>query len=419
MKKLTLTIVTLLIPILIPILAFAGVKELKTIELILPNFVNTHCHQWNPVDAVINLDETFVNRHGSELAPTSCKGQVCWSWKVLRNEPLWQHQIFDSSLPLQIKNTEKLTKTVAQTIKETTSTRKSAGSLISAAQEFINSNFGTGKDKAISKEKSMTESKTQEQAVEQNITPLFHQFLSKGIQGPFNAIYPFCISSAVDLFFKAYETDRVNDLVQAFVIYRSIKPEDVDFSEQNTLLNRAKFLFSLFGTDTLIDRSKKDAAWSQAVLFAKLLEWNEFKDAGITQKVDDEIRKAYANYQILKTSTTKDIIQKDKALAAIKYEVDKDTVKDSELKEPAQLAQLLDKYIVVASLKDAIADEFKKEYSSNLEKAIQSNDTLLDKKYDFNVVYEKSSFKIVYLAIPVFLLAAVVAIIYIRKKKKQ
>lgn len=391
------------------------ISKVKVNQLLLPNFVNTHCHFFKPLFPVLTLDESYVNKEGSNYAPVSCKGGVCWSWKVLnkKSDTLpWEDTIFSSNLPITIENTERMVKTISRTIKQEHGLRKSASSIINAAAEFIQNTFETNQ-------------KTQEQSIEQNVTPLFHMFLAKAVEGPFPAAYPFCISSAVDLFFKAYKTNRVDDLVRAWIIYETIKPQDIDLSNQTTLLNRAKFLYSLLMKAGMpnkqLERAINDGAWAQAVLFATLLNWPQFKDAGITQKIDSEIHKTYARYMILKNETTNQIAQKNKTLAALKYIVDKKYINHI---NPGKIGKqevykISDDYIVLAAfepvLKTTLSTDEQKKLITTLTQAEEKHDKLLSLKLP-KVHHKVDIKKITKYAIGIIVITAVIPMIFIAKK---
>jgi len=377
MKTLTCIILTFIL--LLPLSTMAEQPQQQQIplnELVLPNFVYDHCHLTEPLYKVIELDEGFVNEIGSELAPTSCKGKVCWSWKILKDgDSIFAWQIFDSTLPLKISNVEKISKSISQIIKQTKSLRENNSNLINASRKFLKSSFSTSEEKRTTKERSLTESKSQEQASELNITPMFHKYLGMALQGSYVTAYYFCISSAADLFLKAYENDRVNDLVEAFAIFKTIKPEDIEFSKSKTMLNRAKFLFSISGEYA----TEKKFAWAQATLFAKLLEWPEF--AQVKTTVDEYIDKVYNTYTMMKTKTTKEIAAQDKLLAGVKLATDK-YITENNLQPDA----IEDKYAFAAvnyyrynyhkeTLKKVV-----EMITQDLDKAMQNNDQILTAK---------------------------------------
>jgi hypothetical protein len=85
--------------------------------------------------------------------------------------------------------------------------------VLSTIQEFLQACFETGKEQRPVKERTITESKSQEQSVKTNITVLFHRFLAMGGQNAWTAVYPFCLFSSVELFYQAYNSNRVNVLV--------------------------------------------------------------------------------------------------------------------------------------------------------------------------------------------------------------
>ena len=415
MKRTLITIIsTILFFLPLPVLANTTdtTEEITLDRLILNNFIETNCQFFKTPKSwkVFDLYEGYVNMVGSRVAPKSCKGQVYWSWQTpFAGADFFTWQLYDSTLPLSIRNIEKISKSISQTIKQTESLRKSSSSLVDAVQEFIKSSFSSSKERATTKERTMTESKTQEQAVETNITPAFHKFMGMALQGPFITHYNFCLSSAVDLFFKAYDSDRVNDLVEAFVVYKTIKPEDLEFSSSKTMLNRAKLLYSIH--DANDERAKH--VWAQATLFAKLLEWQEFEK--IRNITDSYIDKVYATYQMLKRNTTKDILQNDKLLAAIKYTTDKKLTSQQNIEN----AKIEDKYTTVAAYYHYKNKDENKvaEIQKQLDTAIQNNDELLTKKLVKSEV-NKNIQKYAIFATIIAIIVAVTATI-IKKKRKQ
>ncbi|MGB9878351.1 MAG: hypothetical protein ACPLGZ_00040 [Candidatus Pelagibacter ubique] len=365
---------------------------------------------------MISLDERFFNKVGA-FTPTSCKGEVCWSWLASGGiKGIYDWTIYSSGLPVTISDASKVSKSISQTIKQTATIRKSADAVAKAAAEMVHSSFTTGKELGISQEKAMSETKTREQETRQNITPLFHAFLARAIQGPLVAIYPFCISSAVSLFWHAYEAGKTDDLVKAFVIYRTVKPEDIDFDNTSTLLNRAKFLYSIYFPSIRKDYDSKlrDFAWASSVLFATLLEWPEF--AEVAKKVDSEIQKAYGRYQTMKKHTTQGIYHQDQQLALAKWSLADTTEK------PENQTALKDKYIEIATAYDYIVHDMlegkKPQLEQELQQKIQNHDPIVTSKF-----IHESSVK----NIPVWVLvgtigisvALVVATIIRRRRKKN
>jgi hypothetical protein len=340
--------------------------------LLLQNFVYTHCQSFKPLKTVIELDETFYNKVGFGKGAVSCKGEVCWSWA--RGKNFFDWQLYSSNLPLRIANTEKLSKSITQTIRNSNSLRKSASDLVNAAQEFLQASFGGGKERGTTKERTITESKSQEQSVETNVTTLFHRFLTMGLQNTFHAIYPFCISSAADLFFKAYNTNRVNDLVEAFILFQTTQPEDLKLSNEKSLLNRAKLLYLVWKGEVKSKEEEK-FAWASAMLFAKLLEWDEFNE--IRNIVDDYIDKVYEKYQLVKNHTTKELLQLDKELAVFKYAIDK-SLQTANKTQNATVVE--DEYARCAMFKFFITkdkEEVLKQLQQQLDEALKKNDPLL------------------------------------------
>ena len=394
--------------------------EISIEQLILNNFVEENCNLFRASEwKILELNEKFVNKIGSEVAPQSCKGDVCWSWQTPHagaNDFDWQ--VYSSTLPLKIRNIERISKNISQAIRQTTSLRKTASSLTAATQEFLHANFSTTKEKATLRERSITQQKAQEQSIETDVTALFHKYLGMALQGPFEAIYPFCLASAVDLFFKAYEEGRVEDLVEAFVIYKTIKPIDIELSNSKTMLNRAKFLYTILSS-TFRENTKRQQekfAWAQATLFAKLLEWEEFKE--VRSIVDDYIDRVYSTYSTLKTSTTKEILQKDEELAALKYVVDKNLAQQTQ-----DSANFEDAYVALATYyhkPHKNIDEIE-EVKKQLKSAVESNDVLLNTKFvklrDTKGDKELESYAMV--AVPVVaVLTAVAATLFLTKKGK-
>jgi len=385
--------------------------------LVLPNFLHDHCHLSGAPYKVLDLDESFINEIGSEVAPKSCKGQVCWSWQASskRNFIMFSWQIYDSTLPLRISNIEKLSKTISQTIKQTESLRKSSSSLVDAAQEYIKSSFSTGKEKGITKERTITEQKSREQSIETNITPAFHKYLGMAIQGPFVATYPFCISSATDLFFKAYDNDKVNDLVEAFVVYKTVNPEDIAFSGSKTMMNRAKFLYSIFRPTSSDFSDGKKFMWAQATLFSKLLEWPEF--SSVKTIVDSYIDQTFNTYTLMKTKTTRDLAGQNKLLAAIKLANDKYLTQNN-LHPATDIVE--DSYTDAAIFYYYQRKNQKEVENLNqmINEALQNNDQILNVKLIKQKPISNSIF-LVFLVLVVGIVIVVDTIIRKRKKKNQ
>jgi hypothetical protein len=53
-----------------------------------------------------------------------------------------------------------------------------------------------------------------------------------GLQNIFHATYPFCFSASTELFYKAYNQNKVNDLIEAFIFYQTMQPKDIKFSNE-------------------------------------------------------------------------------------------------------------------------------------------------------------------------------------------
>lgn len=419
MKKILATILSLIFLLPFPIFAAEQSQQEKYIlnKLLLPNFVYAPCHRFTPDRSLLIfvLDERFYNSVGSNIAPTSCKGgSVCWSWKILQPyESLWDIQIYSSELPLKITNLKKLSESIVTTIKENQTLRKSSNSLVSAAQEFLNSSFGAGKERGISKERSMTQSESRERSTELNVTPQFHAFLSQALMGPFRASYPFCIASAVDFFFKAYYSDRTDDLIHAFIIFKTVRPWDIDFSSSNDMLNRAKFLYSLI-ENLSNDKHAAQSAWAQAVLFSELLtNWKEFEE--VKQFVDSEIQKIYPKYQALTSKTTAEIASTDKNLAVAKYFVDKSlkVIDDTQIRQKQN--EIRDEYLkasIVATTNKATDKE-----NQELEQALAKKDSLVTKKFVQSTTTTGS--KWLFFTLAGVVVVGIVGIVFVKLRKKR
>lgn len=378
MRKITLLLFTI---VLFSSSVFAETQQKFALEdFILVNFINPNCHEFfgKPISSkynLIQLDERFVNRVGSIYAPTSCKGETCWSWTIASN--IYDWRVLTSNIPISIKNSKKLAESISQTIKESQNLRKSASSLVSAAQEFINSNFGTSKDKNITKERSMSLSEIHEQATETNLTASFHDFIAKGLQGTLPAPrYAFCISSAVDLVYRAYFSDRLDDLVQSYILYRTVKPEDLDFSSQNTVLNRAKLIYSIAKSPSS-NLNARQYEWAHAVLFAKLLDWDELKEP--RQLLDNEIKKIHENYALMQQKSTQELSQINKNLALQKFNKDKELKLDAETAKQKQ-NEIRDAYIHAAAL-SRIIQKPSQDDLKELEQAIAKQDPFVTQKF--------------------------------------
>lgn len=411
MRKITLLLFTI---VLFSSSVFAETQQKFALEdFILVNFINPNCHEFfgKPISSkynLIQLDELFVNRVGSNYAPTSCKGETCWSWTIASN--IYDWRVLTSNIPISIKNSKKLAESISQTIKESQNLRKSASSLVSAAQEFINSSFSTSKDKNISRERSMSQTESREQAVETNMSADFHDFIAKGLQGTLPApLYAFCISSAVDLVYRAYFSDRLDDLVQAYILYRTVKPDDLDFSSQNTVLNRAKLIYSIAKSPSS-NLNARQYEWAHAVLFAKLLDWDELKEP--RQFLDNEIKKIHENYALMQQKSTQELSQINKNLALQKFYKDKELKLDTETAKQKQ-NEIRDAYIHAAVLSRIIQNPSQDDLKE-LEQAIAKQDLLVTQKF---VTVSKSS-SVIKIAIVIFAVAVVAVTAIVIKRKK-
>ena len=353
-------------------LALALVMMAATSEAhYLLQYVETNCHEIHPPNSVIILDERFVTVKGSDYSPESCKGGICWTWKA-RSDP-FEWVIFSSNLPIRLFNTERVSQNLTIAVRQTESLRKSSSSTLNTMQSFLHSAFSGGTERGIGRERSMTLGRTQDQALETEVTPLFHTFLAKGIQGPITADYPFCISSAADLVLKARNFDRLDSLVGAFVIYRTIRPEDIELSPESSVITRAKYLFLHYPLYPLIvyDPVLRDFMWAQSVLFATLLDWPEFSE--VKAKVEEEMKKAYERYSTLLKLPTIEI--QDEKLAMRKYAVDKELYQ-----RKAQENEYRDRYAHIVAYEPLDESELK-ELKESYEQALKAGDELLKKRF--------------------------------------
>jgi hypothetical protein len=390
--------------------------------LLLQNFIETHCQPFRALKPTLELDERHYHHEAWGSGAKSCKGEICWSWN--RGKGFFDWHFYSSNLPLQITNVERLSKSITQTIKSSHSLRKDASSVVNSAQEFLQATAGGGKGRDIVKERAMSESKVQESSVQTNITILFHRFLGMALQNVLPAQYNFCLASAVDLFYKAFNTNRVNDLVEAFIFFQTTQPKDVRFTDGKDFLNRAKFLY-LIARKEANTKEKQQFAWASALLFAKLLEWEEFQE--VRKLVDDYIDKAYKEYQLLKTHTTKELLKIDKELALLKFAVDRDLQMHNQTQEVedwyGHIAMF--KYVSPQARQNAEQQVFP-ELQKQLDEALKKNDPILEAK----LIKDKEELKLakVVKEKPQVVAAGVgagaigmgvVGALYLRKRRKQ
>jgi hypothetical protein len=307
----------------------------------------------------------------------SCKGEICWSWGHRKTYFDWN--FYSSNLPVQITNVEKLSKSITQTVRNTHSLRKDASSVVNSAQEFLQATAGGVKGRDIVKERSMSETKSQESSVQTNFTILFHRFLAMALQSVFQAKYPFCFSSSTDLFYKAFNTNRVNDLVEAFIFFQTIQPGDIKFTDGKDFLNRAKFLYLITLGEVNNNKERQQFAWASALLFARLLEWEEFQE--VRRLVDDYIDKAYKEYQLLKTHTTKELLKIDKNLALFKFAIDNDLRNANKTQEAEEWYGYIATFKFVGpKAKQALEQQVSTELQKQLDEALKKNDPILEAK---------------------------------------
>jgi len=388
--------------------------------LILQHFIETHCQPFRALKPVFELDERHFHHEAWGSGAKSCKGEICWSWN--RGRGFFDWQFYSSNLPLQITNVERISKSITQTVKDTHSLRKDASSIVNSAQEFLQASVGGGKARDTVKERSMSETKTQESSVQTNITILFHRSLGMALQNAFPAPYNFCLASATDLFYKAFNTNRVNDLVEAFIFFQTTQPNDIQFTDGKDFLNRAKFLYLVI-SDNADNKEKQQFAWASALLFAKLLEWEEFQE--VKKLVDDYIDKVYKEYQLLKTHTTKELLKIDKNLALLKFAVDKYLQNETQTK-------IEEKYGLIAmykyfdpKTKQIAEQQLFPELQKQLDEALKKNDPILEAK----LIKDKEELKVANFVKEKPVVAAgvgagavgvgVVGALYLRKRRKQ
>jgi hypothetical protein len=303
MKKL-LVLLLLLIPL-------ARANALALADLKLSNFV-TAC-SIPAKQPILKLSSAFVNTQGSTVAPTSCVGQVCYSWQTPQaGATAFNYTLYSSSLPIQINDSQKLSKNLQLTIQQSDSIKKDSANAVNAALEFLSTSFNTSKQLNNSQSSSISQQKSLEQNISTNTSALFHKYLATALQGDRQAKYPYCLSSAVNLFYNFYNNYESDKLVESYVIFRTIKPDELDFTNKHDTLNYAKFFYILQPTS--------QNAWAQATLFAELITQPEFAD--VKQQTDYYIDKVYKTYEQLQTQTTADILKTNKKLAAFKYNCD-------------------------------------------------------------------------------------------------
>jgi len=388
--------------------------------LILQNFVETRCQQFRAWKPVFELDERHFHHEVWGAGVKSCKGEICWSWN--RGQGFFDWKFYSSNLPLQITNVEKILKSITQTVKNSRSLKKDASEVVNTVQEFLQASTGGGKGRDIVKEKSISDSKDQERSVQTNITILFHRFLAMGLQNVFPAQYNFCLSSAVDLFYKAFYTNRVNDLVEAFIFFQTVSPEDVKFTDGKDFLNRAKFLYLITRGD-VDTKEKQQFAWASALLFAKLLEWEEFQE--VRKLVDDYIDKIYKEYQLLKTHTTKELLKIDKELALLKYAVDNILQKENKTQEAEDWYGSIAMFKYSDTKTRQIAEQLFSELQKQLDEALKNNDPILEAKLikEENIglvkIFKEKSVLGAVAGGAVIGVAGVTGALYFRKKKQK
>jgi len=302
MKKLILAFL-LLIPL-------ARANALALNDLKLSNFV-TACNI-PAKQPVLKLSSAFINSQGSTVAPTSCVGQVCYSWQTLQaGATAFNYTLYSSSLPIQINDSQKLSKNLQLTIQQSNSIKKDSANAVNAALEFLSTSFSTSKQLNNSQSSSISQQKSLEQNISTNTSALFHKYLATALQGDRQTKYPYCLASAVNLFYNFYNNYESDKLVESYVIFRTIKPDELDFTNKHDTLNYAKFFYIL---------QPSQNAWAQATLFAELITQPEF--AKVKEQADYYIDKVYKTYEQLKTQTTADILKDNKKLAAFKYNCD-------------------------------------------------------------------------------------------------
>jgi hypothetical protein len=124
-------------------------------------------------------------------------------------------------------------------------------------------------------------------------------------------------------------------------------------------------------TDT---KEQEQFAGASDVLFAKLLEWNEFQDE--KKIVDDYIDKVYEKYQLLRTHTAKELLGLDRELAMFKFAVDKQLKKENKTQDSSEIE---DRYAYIATLRffsQREKEEAIKEAQPLFESALKRNDPL-------------------------------------------
>lgn len=242
---------------------------------------------------VIILDTDFVTVEGSAYSPKSCKGNLCWTWKVERN-PLRQDQmtVFTSDLQFRISEAKRFSKSVVDSVKN--SNTKAVNSGRTETYSFLNDKaisdaVTNSVSRATTKERARSTFESSEFSYEWNLNAIFHSFLAKAIAPVDGAWkYPFCISGAVDLYFQFLQRGEVEKLVKAFIMYKSFSPEKVEKLKvpgaEKTEFDRAVRLYRTFLEKVSLDSADevgmiitKDRLWAKACLFSYILSLEERK----------------------------------------------------------------------------------------------------------------------------------------------
>lgn len=242
------------------LLAGTGISKADMVTVKLDDEI--YCPSPPSVDTKMILDGRFVNIQGGEVAPRSCVGDICWSWNVCRGK--CKIYIYGSTLPVEIRNSKRLTESVASIIRNSSAIRKSAGFVVQEIQKSIS---------AVSEsagEKSKSKSETKEKSVSVSFNSQFHRFLtialsSSSVTNDTN-IHVVCAAGAVDLFMRMYFEDRVDDLLKAYFIFKSVKPGDLRESKKSDFISRAYRIYRREYEKT----GDKEGAWARAVLYAIL-----------------------------------------------------------------------------------------------------------------------------------------------------
>lgn len=421
--------------------------EKKPIDyLFLSNYVRTGCHITRAIDGTILF---LRGNYGFEIRNFTlpkCYNSfgVGWIWDdrdIKRTKNIWDIKVYSSSLTLRVKDEQGLSRSISTSISESQTSSESISYSTSLAKSLIN------RDSSTSEGSSISQSQKKSFGVDEDSTARIHAFLAKALIGSFaNVKVDMCIASAADLSYMTYNTERSDSIIRAYVLYKSVKPEKVEFTNKSSLLNYAKLFYTILEVATnfreesnkSIAKSKKDAAWAQAILFAEFVKhWEEFAD--VKKTVDLVLQDVYSIYRLFTSENTKSILLRDETLASIKYvaDVNIDLAKKANVipkgEEENYIKDEYLRYSVIANsyLKEKLLknernkQEFKQAVAENnpiLEvKYFDSKDSKPDKPREVTPKKPKpSSGKVVVIVATIVVITfAIVSILIVLRKKRR